>query len=113
MRAILTKYHGPTDYLGARISAHDGDGNYATIGYPHELSGEDCYRLAAEELCLKMRWTGRMIGGAIRGGYAFVFVDDDAVRSALRTMIDHASETYPHFESERGQRDIAAAKAAL
>jgi len=35
------------------------------------------------------------------------------LRSALRVMVNHAQETYPHFESERGQRDIAAAIAAL
>lgn len=40
---------------------------------------------------------------------------DEATRAALEaleTMIDHASETFPHFESARGQRDIAAAAAA-
>lgn len=33
--------------------------------------------------------------------------------AALQTLTDHAQETYPHFESERGQRDIAAALAAI
>ena len=33
--------------------------------------------------------------------------------TALAVMIDHAGEMYPHFESERGQRDIAAAKVAI
>ena len=32
---------------------------------------------------------------------------------ALKIMIAHASETYPHFESERGKIDIQNAKAAL
>ena len=32
---------------------------------------------------------------------------------ALETLTNHASETYPHFESERGQTDIAAALAAI
>lgn len=50
-------------------------------------------------------------------------VDDDAnaaliasapdLLTALRVLVDHAQETYPHFESERGQRDIAAAIAAI
>ena len=31
----------------------------------------------------------------------------------LRTLTDHASETYPHFESERGQREIADARKAI
>ena len=32
---------------------------------------------------------------------------------ALRVLADHAQEQYPHFESERGQRDIAQALAAI
>lgn len=32
---------------------------------------------------------------------------------ALAVLTDHARETYPHFESERGQREIAAARAIL
>ena len=33
--------------------------------------------------------------------------------NALRILVDHAREAYPHFESERGQEDIARADAAL
>lgn len=33
--------------------------------------------------------------------------------AALQTLTDHAQERYPHFESERGQRDIDAALAAI
>lgn len=33
--------------------------------------------------------------------------------AALDTLTDHAQEVYPHFESERGQKDIAQALAAL
>lgn len=32
---------------------------------------------------------------------------------ALRVLVDHAQEAYPHFESDRGQRDIASALAVL
>jgi hypothetical protein len=39
--------------------------------------------------------------------------DAEALAAALRVLEDHARETYPHFESERGQRDISAARAAL
>ena len=33
--------------------------------------------------------------------------------TALQVLTDHAGEMYPHFESERGQRDIAAAVSAI
>ena len=32
---------------------------------------------------------------------------------ALIILVDHAQEAYPHFESERGQRDIEQAKVAI
>ena len=73
MKAIVTKYHGPTDTRGARISATDEDGNRVTIGYPHELSGEAVHRAAAEALKAKMGWSGTLDAGAIKRGYVFVF----------------------------------------
>ena len=73
MKAIQTKYMGPTNFKGSRIKASDCDGNTLTIPYPHELSGEDVHRKAAEALRDKMGWTGELIGGALKDGYAFVF----------------------------------------
>lgn len=37
----------------------------------------------------------------------------EAMLEALRVLADHADETYPHFESERGQREIDAARAII
>ena len=31
----------------------------------------------------------------------------------IQTLIDHAKETYPHFESVRGQADIQSAQLAV
>lgn len=74
MKAIETRYHGPTDTKGARITATDGDGHRLTIAYPYELSGEACHRHAAEALCRKLGWTGELAGGSTARGYVFVFV---------------------------------------
>jgi hypothetical protein len=76
MKAIRTKYHGPTDTRGSRISASDEDGNRVSIPYPHELSGEAAHRAAADALCRKMNWSGELIGGALKDGYAFVWVPE-------------------------------------
>lgn len=73
MKAIETKYHGPTNTRGSRISASDGD-NRISISYPHELSGEDVHRAAALALCAKLGWAGEMIAGGTKAGYVFVFV---------------------------------------
>ena len=73
MKAITTKYLGATNTRGSRIKAFDMDGNSITIPYPHDLSGEDVHRAAAQALCAKMNWSGMLIGGATSGGYVFVF----------------------------------------
>lgn len=75
MKAILTRYVGPTNFKGARIIAEDGDGNRITIPYRHELSSENAHHAAAEALCTKMNWQGKLIGGGLKNGYAWVFVD--------------------------------------
>lgn len=75
MKAIITKYHSPTNFRGARISAKDEDGNKAWISYPYELSGEECHRQAANALCEKMGWKGDMVCGSLKSGYVFVFTN--------------------------------------
>ena len=75
MKAIFTKYHGPTDTKGSRISASDSDGNRVSISYPYELSGEEVHRKAAQALCTKMNWKGSMVAGGHKNGYVFVFTD--------------------------------------
>lgn len=75
MKAITTKYHGPTDTRGSRISASDGDRNRISIPYPYELSGEAVHKAAAVALCEKMGWPTDLIGGGIKSGYAFVFAE--------------------------------------
>lgn len=80
MKAISTKFLGPTNTLGARIKAFDMDANSVTIGYSHELSGVDVFRAAADAFMAKYGWylSGRdaLVGGAIRGGYVFVIVPE-------------------------------------
>lgn len=75
MKAIETRYVGPTNFRGSRIIASDMDGNKVIIPYPHHLWGADPHRAAAIALCKKMNWMGRLIGGATKKGYTFVFVE--------------------------------------
>lgn len=76
MKAIRTKYHGPTNTRGARITASDEDGNKCTIPYPYELSGEAVHKSAATALCKKMGLRGELVGGSLKDGYVFVFSAD-------------------------------------
>ena len=56
MKAIQTKYHGPTNYRGARITATAGS-NRVTLSYDHALNSDDNHDAAALALCAKLGWT--------------------------------------------------------
>ena len=74
MKDIVCRYIGPSNFRGSRIKAFAEGNNSVTISYPHELSGSDVYRLAADALCKKMKWEGELIeGGLPNGDYVFVF----------------------------------------
>ena len=76
MKAITTRYRGPTDTRGARITASDQDGNRVSISYPHDKrEGQEAHFAAARELCDRMQWHGKLAGGATRDGYVWVWVD--------------------------------------
>ena len=77
MKAITTKYHGPTNTRGSRVSASDSDGNRVSIPYDHALNSEEAHRKAAVALCARMKWSGAdtMVGGSIKNGYVFVFTE--------------------------------------
>ena len=95
MKAIKTKYKGPTNTRGSRIIASDEDGNRITISYPYELSGEAVHRKAAEALCAKMNWPGELAGGSIKNGYVFVFVERKA---DLVTILGMAEATITRLD---------------
>ena len=73
MKAITTKYYGPTNTRGSRIVATDSDGNKATVGYDHALNSEGNHKEAAIALCDKMSWSGTLHGGHTKAGMVFVF----------------------------------------
>lgn len=77
MKAIITKYFGPTNTRGSRIKATDGDRCSITIPYPHELDSEEAHRKAAEALRDKMKWKGELIAGWIKNDCVFVFKPEE------------------------------------
>ncbi len=79
MKAIITKFLGPTNTRGSRITARDSDGNRTTVGYRHEISGDENHDAAAVALCRKMGWKGNLVGGSTKDGRAYVFVGDSTV----------------------------------
>ena len=75
MKAILTRFICPTDTRGSRYSAFDLDRNRVVVEADHALDSGENHRRAAEALCAKMGWKGKLASGATREGFAFVFVD--------------------------------------
>lgn len=72
-QAIITRYHGPGNVRGARISATSASGVKVTIPYPHECNSDDAHRRAADALIAKLGWgEDRYVQGALKDGYAFV-----------------------------------------
>jgi hypothetical protein len=88
MKAIRTKYHGPGNVRGSRISATDEDGNRVIIGYDSALNSDQNHRRAALTLCAKMGWTGTLAEGALSTGYVYVFVEP---RSTFKITTDSPS----------------------
>ena len=112
MKAITTKYHGPTNTRGSRISAKAEGGNRISISYPHELSGEDVYRAAAEALCKKMNWPGSLIGGGTEDGYVFVFGPGfDSCSRAANRIADLVCAMY-HPKDKKARQVYATATLA-
>ena len=87
MKVIETKYHGPTNTRGARITATTEGAGRLSIPYPHELSGMACHQKAAEALRDRLNWQGRLIGGGTKSGYAFVFADDEPTYQCPETVL--------------------------
>ena len=75
MKAIQTKYLGPTDFKGARVKAWI-KGNAVVGPWDHALETVDNHGAAARALVVKLKWSGRLVGGTLPDeSMAWVFVD--------------------------------------
>ena len=78
IEVIVTKYLGPTNYRGSRISVTHGD-RRRYIAYDH--AAHNAHDSAVEEFLSEeepCRREGRWVGGVIcgKGGYAYVWVPE-------------------------------------
>lgn len=73
MKAIQTRYLGPTNYRGSRIKATAEGGHSVTIGYPHEYNTEQAHWQACKALLAKTgwQWTEVASGGLPNGDYVW------------------------------------------
>lgn len=77
MKAIVTKMLAPTNTLGARVKASDGDGSCITIPYDFSISLGKNHAVAARALANKIGWPESLVGGSTRNGMVWVFSDSD------------------------------------
>jgi hypothetical protein len=90
--AIITRYHGPTNTKGARISARMATARPVFIPYAYECSERDAHAAAAAALMAREGWPvgcPLAVGGMPDGGYVFVR-ENDRWRAALvaaRTLL--------------------------
>jgi len=78
MQTIITKVSSATNTRGTRIVATSTGGSRVSVGYPHHLKeGTQAHWEAAHKLAQKLGWTGTMQAGGIKGGYVFVFINDE------------------------------------
>lgn len=75
MKAITTKFMGPTDFRGSRIRAFTEDQSI-TVPYEYEGHPEEAHEKAARALMDKMRWQADLLGGGVKGGYVWVMVPE-------------------------------------
>lgn len=76
VKAIFTKYIGPSNVRGARVKATDEDRNSVTLSWDHALDSLDNHRAAAEALIKKMKWNPtRIVPGSLKAGYVWTMLD--------------------------------------
>lgn len=76
MKAIVTKFHGPSNVKGSRYSATDEDGNRVIVGADHSVHYESNHDAAALALCKKMGWRGTLQRGHVSTGYVYVWISE-------------------------------------
>lgn len=78
MTAIETKFHGPTNKRGARVSATAlATRQRVSIAYEHGANHDDAHKLALKALVDKMGWpraSAWQEGDGSKGSRVFVFV---------------------------------------
>lgn len=85
-QAIETKYHGPSNIKGARVSATAAAGRII-LSWNHALNFEDNHEAAAKAFADKFEWSGRWFGGATKSGYCFV-----SSEQGIPTFVTHGRQ---------------------
>ena len=75
-QAIITKYHGPTDRMGSRITARC-QARRRIFAWDYDLDVEENHAKAAHKLATELGWLAggqRLVGGALPCGTGNCYV---------------------------------------
>lgn len=64
MQAIITKYHGPTNAHGSRVSAKC-DAGRIFVPWDDAMNADQNHNAAAEALARKLDWHGVLVAGSL------------------------------------------------
>jgi hypothetical protein len=111
------------DYLNRKLNRDPKPYSIGHIDIDHYAPGDNPYQYKLVEVMNESggihEWTSyRMTRAEF---YAYLnglcdgldLVNTKELTTALSMLVDHASEQYPHFESERGQAELAQARQLL
>lgn len=76
-QAITTKYHGPTDHRGSRVTAKC-DAGRITVPWDHSLDSTENHAAAVRALIHKLGWNGTFYLGGTSDGYVAVWAEKGA-----------------------------------
>nr|GAT42304.1 predicted protein [Mycena chlorophos] len=86
-QSITTKYHGPGNVRGARITAKASAGHKLTVRYDHSKGTDENHRDAAMALAEKLGWSGDWVmGNCEHGIIAVLDVSRNEAAKILRAM---------------------------
>lgn len=95
MRAIETRYLGPTNYRGSRVRVGwaDREGKTLTVAWNDALNVDENHAAAArafKERCTTLTDACQLVGGSTARGFVFVLLYKEEARLALAAMRKHA-----------------------
>ena len=120
MRAIETKFVGPSYAKGSRIIVSAGDvrkiygigslESEAIARNRHmDMHGEWAHQMAAILLCETMEWNDNtvLVQGEAKRGYVFIMLRNfQAIEDALHIGLATAQRFDPEFKSTKGTADV-------
>ena len=83
MRAIVTKYIGPSNVKGPRVKAIEIYGKYVMSSWRDEWDTDRNHREACRDLCQRLGWKGHMVTGYIKGACVHTFVVEPVLNQSF------------------------------